>query len=145
VVNDSRQLCTFWLGDSLFGVDALSVQEVIRYQEMTRVPLTAPSFAGLINLRGQIVSAIDMREKLGMATRSVDALPMNVVIRSDDGPVSLLVDQIGDVIEVEQSTFESPPETLDDATREMVEGAYKLDNRLLLLLNSPMVLKTAPD
>lgn len=134
-MSETRQLCTFLLDGNLFGVDALSVQEVIRYQEMTRVPLTPSCFAGLINLRGQIVSAIDMRQRLDMPPRPSGALPMNVVIRGDEGPISLLVDQIGDVIEVDQETFEPPPETLRDPARQLVDGAYKLQQKLLLLLN----------
>ena len=131
----SRQLCTFFLDDHLFGVDAQTVQEVIRFQEMTRVPQAPPSVSGLINLRGQIVTAIDLRRRLGMKPREVGKLPMNVVVRSDDGAVSLLVDQIGDVIEVDAENFETPPDTLRGPARELVRGAYKLDGRLLLLLD----------
>ena len=96
----------------MFGVDAQTVQEVIRYQEMTRVPKAPPSVSGLINLRGQIVTAIDLRTRLGLKPRAAGKLPMNVVVRSDDGAVSLLVDQIGDVIEVDADNFETPPDTL---------------------------------
>lgn len=131
----SRQICTFYLDGHLFGVDAQTVQEVIRYQEMTRVPQAPPSVSGLINLRGQIVTAIDLRTRLGLKSREPDRLPMNVVVRSDDGAVSLLVDQIGDVIEVDAENFETPPDTLQGPARELVQGAYKLDGRLLLLLN----------
>lgn len=134
-MNTSRQLCTFYLDRQLLGVDAEIVQEVIRYQAMTRVPRAPESVTGLINLRGQIVTAIDLRTRLGCAPRTSDKLPMNVVVRGDDGAVSLLVDQIGDVIEVNESQFESPPETLSDAARCLVKGAYKLDGALLLLLN----------
>lgn len=119
----------------MFGVDAQTVQEVIRYQEMTRVPKAPPSVSGLINLRGQIVTAIDLRTRLGLKPRAAGKLPMNVVVRSDDGAVSLLVDQIGDVIEVDADNFETPPDTLQGEARELVQGAYKLDGRLLLLLN----------
>ena len=119
----------------MFGVDAQTVQEVIRYQEMTRVPKAPPSVSGLINLRGQIVTAIDLRTRLGLKPRAAGKLPMNVVVRSDDGAVSLLVDQIGDVIEVDADNFETPPDTLYGEARELVQGAYKLDGRLLLLLN----------
>ncbi len=132
----TRQLCTFYLDGHFFGVDAQSVQEVIRYQEMTRVPLTPECVNGLINLRGQIVTAIDMRKRLGLRDRPADKLPMNVVVRSDEGAVSLLVDQIGDVIEVSSEDFETPPETLRGPTRELVQGAYKLDGKLLLVLNT---------
>src|SRR6056297_1668529 len=99
MVAEVKQLCTFTLENYLFGVDARSVQEVIRYQSMTRVPLAHESVAGLINLRGQIVTAIDLRKRLRMAERESGKLPMNVVVRADEGAVSLLVDQIGDVIE----------------------------------------------
>ncbi|MDZ4850469.1 MAG: chemotaxis protein CheW [Pirellulaceae bacterium] len=75
----SRQLCTFYLDGHLFGVDARTVQEVIRYQEMTRVPKAPPSVSGLINLRGQIVTAIDLRTRLGLKPREEGRLPMNVV------------------------------------------------------------------
>jgi len=131
----TRQLCTFSLDGHLFGVDAQRVQEVIRYQEMTRAPMAPPAVGGLINLRGQIVTAIDLRTRLGLTPRPAGKLPMNVVVRSDDGAVSLLVDQIGDVIEVNPNDFESPPDTLQGASRELVLGAYKLHQRLLLLLD----------
>lgn len=136
MVAATQQLCTFFLGDHIFGVDAHSVQEVIRYQEMTRVPLTPESVSGLINLRGQIVTAIDMRKRLGYPERPEGKLPMNVVIRSDEGAASLLVDAIGDVIEVSQDNFETPPDTLRGKERELIKGAYKLDGRLLLMLNT---------
>jgi len=131
-----RQLCTFYLDEHFFGVDALTVQEVIRYQEMTKVPLTPDCVSGLINLRGQIVTAIDMRKRLGFADAAPDKLPMNVVVRGDDGAVSLLVDRIGDVIEVSQADFETPPNTLQGPARDLIQGAYKLNGKLLLVLNT---------
>ncbi len=141
----TRQLCTFTLDSHLFGVDAQTVQEVIRYQEMTRVPMAPPAVSGLINLRGQIVTAIDLRKRLGLPPRAADKLPMNVVVRSDDGAVSLLVDQIGDVIEVEADNFETPPDTLQGPARELVQGAYKLDGRLLLLLQCEAAVQLVAD
>ena len=140
----TRQLCTFYLDGHFFGVDAQSVQEVIRYQEMTVVPLTPECVKGLINLRGQIVTAIDMRKRLGLQDRPADKLPMNVVVRSDEGAVSLLVDQIGDVIEVSSEDFESPPDTLRGPTRELVQGTYKLDGKLLLVLNTTEIVQLTP-
>ncbi|MFO0569032.1 MAG: chemotaxis protein CheW [Polyangiaceae bacterium] len=139
----TRQLCTFYLGDLFFGVDVRRVQEVIRYQEMTRVPLAPPMMRGLINLRGQIVSAIDMRTRLGLPARDASELPMNVVVRSSDGAVSLLVDEIGDVLEVDESTVERPPETMTGAARELVRSVYKLPDRLLLVLDTEQVLNAA--
>jgi purine-binding chemotaxis protein CheW len=134
---ETKQYCTFQLEDQCFGVDVQQVQEVIRYQELTRVPLASPVVNGLINLRGQIVTAIDLRRRFGLADRPADALPMNVVVRTPDGVVSLLVDAIGDVIEVPADKFEPPPETLQGSSRALIDGAYKLENQLLLVLNTP--------
>jgi purine-binding chemotaxis protein CheW len=131
-----RQFCTFYVDGLFFGVDVLRVQEVIRFQEMTRVPLASSVVSGLINLRGQIVTAIDLRRRLTLHERPGDQLPMNVVVRTDDGAVSLLVDEIGDVLEVDESTFENPPETLAGAARQIVRGVYKLKDRLLLILDA---------
>lgn len=130
-----KQFCTFWLGELLFGVEVRRVQEVIRYQAMTRVPLAPHSVRGLINLRGQIVTAIDLRRQLDLADRPAEMLPMNVVVDLEDGPISLLVDKIGDVLEVSESTFERPPEMLHGPARELIVGAHKLADRLLLVLD----------
>jgi purine-binding chemotaxis protein CheW len=134
-MNTTKKLCTFVLGNQHFAVDALTVQELIRHQPMTRVHMAPAGVVGLINLRGQIVTAIDLRGRLDMPPRDSSINPMNVVIRVDDGAVSLLVDQIGDVIEVDDCLFEEPPETLSAELREVIHGAYKMDGRLLLLLN----------
>jgi len=142
-MEDERQYCTFSVAGHYFGVDVLKVQEVIRYQEMTRVPLAPPVVRGLINLRGQIVTAIDLRRRLELADRPADQLPVNVVVHTDDGTVSLLVDEIGDVLEVSEKDFERPPETLSRAARELIRGAYKLANRLLLILDTERTVNLA--
>jgi purine-binding chemotaxis protein CheW len=135
-MSQARQLCTFYLQELLFGVEVEKVQEVIRYQEMTRIPLSPAVIAGLINLRGQIVTAIDLRHQLDLPARGDDQLPMNVVIRRDDGPISLLVDEIGDVVEVEEQSFEDAPDTLHAQGRKFIRGVYKLKEQLLLLLDT---------
>jgi purine-binding chemotaxis protein CheW len=127
----------------MYGVDVQSVQEVIRYQEMTEIPLAPDSVVGLINLRGQIVTAIDLRRRLGLPCRADTELPMNVVVQSDDGAISLLVDQIGDVQEIDIDNFESPPETLQGASRRMIRGAYKMKDRLLLILDTERAMNVA--
>jgi purine-binding chemotaxis protein CheW len=111
----TSQFCTFYLDKLLFGIELRGVQEVIRYVEMTRVPLAPEVVSGLINLRGQIVTAVDLRTKLDLEPLGPGAQPVNVVVRNDDGAVSLLVDEIGDVVAVDEETFESPPETLHEA------------------------------
>jgi purine-binding chemotaxis protein CheW len=132
----SSQFSTFFVADSYFGVDVLRVQEVLRCQNMTRVPLAAEVIEGLINLRGQIVTAIDMRRRLGHAPRDAAQSPMNMVVRTDDGAVSLLVDEIGDVVDVDPTTYEQTPENLDPSVRELIRGVYKLKDRLLLVLDA---------
>ncbi len=131
-----QQFCTFYLDGLYFGIEVEGVQEVIRYQEMTPVPLAPPVIRGLINLRGQIVTAIDLRRRLELRPRPDGELPMNVVIRSEDGAVSLLVDEIGDVLETSPEAFEGPPETLSGVARSLIRGAYKLADRLLLVLDT---------
>jgi purine-binding chemotaxis protein CheW len=136
-----KQFSTFVVDRLLFGVEVDTVQEVIRYQQMTRVPLAPPVVKGLINLRGQIVTAVDLRCRLGLRERAATDLPMNVVIRHEDGAVSLLVDEIGDVLEVEEESFELPPETLDGKARELIRGVYKLNDRLMHVLDSKKVVE----
>lgn len=137
----TQQFCTFFLQDHFFGVPVQQVQEVIRYQEMTRVPLVPPVIRGLINLRGQIVMAIDLRRRFGMADRPDSELPMNVVVRTEDGPLSFLVDEIGDVLQVEEDSFEQPPGTLQGQARDLVRGVYKLQDRLMLVLDTEMAIQ----
>jgi purine-binding chemotaxis protein CheW len=132
----SSQFCTFYLDELLFGIELRRVQEVLRYAGMTPVPLAPPVVSGLINLRGQIVTAIDLRQRLDLDLRPPDAEPMNVVVRSEDGPVSLLVDEIGDVVEVQEESFEPPPETVRDKLRTVILGVHKLDDRLMHVLDT---------
>ena len=131
----TQQFCTFYLDKLLFGVELKGVQEVIRSLEMTKVPLAPGMVSGLINLRGQIVTAVDLRRCLELELRPAGMLTMNVVVRSEDGAVSLLVDEIGDVVEVEETTFEPPPETLRGSVRTMILGVHKLDGRLMHVLD----------
>lgn len=130
-----QQFCTFFLDDRFFGVEVEKVQEVIRYQTITPVPLAPPTVRGLINLRGQIVTAVDLRRLLQMGDRLDERLPMNIVVQTWEGTFSLLVDRIGDVLEVHGEHFEHPPDTLEGIARELIQGTYKLQGRLLLTLN----------
>ena len=139
-MSDRQQFATFFLGDNYFGVEVERVQEILRSQEMTPVPLSSPVVRGLINLRGQIVTAIDLRRRLGLPEHSEGQPLMNVVVRSSGGGVSLLVDDIGDVVETEESTFERPPDTLDGDARKMIRGVHKLNERLMHVLDTEEVL-----
>ena len=130
------QFCTFYLDNLLFGVRLTDVQEVMRHTEMTQVPLAPGVVTGLINLRGQIVTAIDLRRKLEFGKGAEDKLPMNVVVHNEEGAVSLLVDDIGDVVEVGEDSFEPPPETLRGKVRIVILGVYKLSGRLMHVLDT---------
>ena len=132
----TRQFCTFLLGEFYMGVDVRKVQEVLRYQQMTRVPLAPGVVRGLINLRGQIVMAIDLRRRLQLPDRTDDRLPRNVIVRTDEGAVSFLVDELSDVMELDDSTLEPPPDTLDGLARDLIVGVHMLDDRMLLVLDT---------
>ncbi|MGC8462083.1 MAG: chemotaxis protein CheW [Acidimicrobiales bacterium] len=139
-----RKLCTFVIGGLHLGVDVEDVAEVLRQQPTTPVPLAPDEVAGLINLRGEIVTALDLRRRLGLEA-SGPSPRMNVVLKAGDGAVSLLVDQIGDVVMVSDDDFEPPPETVTGSTRELILGTFKLDGRLLLLLDTERFLaRSAP-
>ena len=132
----SDQFSTFFVADLFFGVDVLQVQEVMRLQPMTPVPRAPEVIEGLINLRGQIVTAIDMRRRLTLPPRPAELSPMNIVVSTSDGAVSLLVDEIGDVIHVDASSFELPPANLNPAAKQFIRGVYKLKHQLLLVLDA---------
>ncbi len=136
MVQNSGQFSTFFVEDMFFGVDVLQVQEVLRAQQMSPVPRAPDVIEGLINLRGQIVTAIDMRRRLQLEPRASEEPPMNIVVRTSDGAVSLLVDEIGDVLDMDAATYERTPEGLDPAARELIRGVYKLKDRLLLVLDT---------
>ena len=140
-----RQLCTFILDGLALGIDVREVQEVMTHHGMTRVPRAAAVIRGLINLRGQIVPALDLRRRLRLNEAPVGWEPMSVVVHSTDGPVSLLVDEIGDVVQVAEENFERRPETLTGVARELIQGAYKLEGQLLLVLDTARVLQLDRD
>jgi purine-binding chemotaxis protein CheW len=139
----THQYCTFYLGDQCFGLDVLRVQEIVRHQPLTRVPLAHPMVRGLINLRGQIVTAMDLRKRLNLPASTEISEPVNVVVQTDEGAVSLLVDEIGDVLEVSEENFERPPSTLQGTARDLIQGAYKLPDQLLVILD-PERIVTVP-
>ncbi len=133
----SKQVCTFTVGDLLFGIDVLVIQEVLRPQMMTRVPRAPSVIRGLINLRGQILTAIDLRERIFPSPASAAATDsgMNIVVHLPDGAVSLLVDQVGEVLDLSEDRHEPPPAILQKSVREVTTAVYQLKDRLLLLLD----------
>lgn len=138
-MDETSKICTFFVNNYFFGIDVIKVQEVIRYQEMTQIPLADETISGLINLRGQIVMSLDMRKRLGFPAMQTELKPTNVIIRMNEGVVSLLVDDIGDVIDIPRNAFESPPENLKGSIRSMLKEVCKLEDKFLLILNIEQV------
>ena len=134
-------MCTFFVDTLFLGIEVEKVQEIIRYQEMTRVPLAPDVVAGLINLRGQIVTAIDLRRRLNLSERAAEQLPLNAIVRTEAETVSLLIDDIGDVLEVSSDDFETPPDTFISHLRPTIRGVYKLERQLLLFLDVEKVVE----
>ncbi|WP_168582428.1 chemotaxis protein CheW [Gephyromycinifex aptenodytis] len=133
----ATQYCTFKLGGHLFGVPVGTVQEVLREQTLTEVPLAPAVVSGLINLRGQIVITLDLREQMGLPRRADSAEATNVVVRTGaDTVTSLLVDEIGDVLEPDLDLFEDPPDTVPARVRDLVVAVCKLERQLMLVLDT---------
>jgi len=130
-----HQLATFKLDGRLYGVDVSRVQEALRLQRRTAVPRAPHAVAGLVNLRGQVVLLVDLRARLGREPFGPDDEPMMVVVKVDGEPVGFLVDQVGDVLELNADQFGPPPPTLEAALRDVVKGVYSLDDGLLLSLD----------
>jgi purine-binding chemotaxis protein CheW len=132
----SQQYATFEVDDQLFGVPVAIVQEVLSFHEYTPVPLAPKAVGGLFNLRGQVIAAVDLRVQLGLPGRDLEGPAMNVIVRTEEESVSLLVDRIGEVVELDEDAFEPPPDTLTGPLRELINGAFKLDGRLMLALDT---------
>ena len=139
ISESQRQVCAFTLGEHLFGIDVRYIQEVFRFQECTPVPLTPPLVTGLLNLRGQIVLAIDLRQRLGLAEREGDKSPTSIVVRIDDGLLSFLVDELFDIMTLDHAQYEATPETLTETEKQFVTGCFKLNDRLLIMLDADQV------
>jgi purine-binding chemotaxis protein CheW len=131
-----EHLCTFDVDTLFIGIPISRIQEILRPQPVTPVPLASSMILGLMSLRGQIVPVINLAERLGVQMQDGGAEAFNVLIRTPDGPVSLLVDRVGDVVEVSPDTFEPAPDTLRSSLRSLIRGAYKLERRLLLALDA---------
>jgi purine-binding chemotaxis protein CheW len=138
----ASRYASFVVGGLVVGVDIAVVQEVVRWRGTTPVPLAHECVVGLINLRGQIVTAIDLRRRLGLPGRAVGAQAFNVVVRVDDRPVSLVVDGCGDVVSVDGPP-DAPPQTLAGSARELITGVHQLDGCLLLVLDAGAAVELA--
>jgi len=135
-MNETRQFCTFYVDGRMYGIPVGEVQEVIRQQAMTRIPTAPEVICGLINLRGKIVTAIDLRRRLGLEAHEAREGLMNVVVNRGEQIVSFLVDAIGDVVDAREEWYEHVPETIHGKMRALLLGVYKLDGALLHVLDA---------
>lgn len=134
-MSEQNLYCTFFIGEQFYGIPVGDVQEVLQSQPLTRAPLAPVAVAGLMNLRGQIVTAVDVRRVLRSQAAAQTDDKMNLVIRHENTEISLLVDDIGDVVTVDESRVERPPETLQGMAREFIRGISALEGKLLLLVD----------
>jgi len=131
---------TLTVADTLCGVPVLAVRDVLTAQAITRIPLAPPEVAGSLNLRGRIVTAVDLRRRLGLPATAGDAASMSVVVERDGELYSLLVDQVGDVVPLPRSGRAAKPPTLDPLWREVAADVHRLEDRLVILLDVERVL-----
>jgi purine-binding chemotaxis protein CheW len=131
----SQEYVTASIGDQMCGIAVLQVQDVLAPQQITPVPLAPPEVAGSLNLRGRIVTAIDLRIRMGLPQREEGAKTMSIVVEYQNELYSLIVDDVGDVLKVSEKTFERNPATLDPLWRAYSEGVYRLEQGLLLVLD----------
>lgn len=138
----SADFVTMTVGGQLFGIPVLQVRDVLGPQRITIVPLAPPSVAGSLNLRGRIVTAIDLRTRLGMAPRAKGETSMSVVVEHKGDLYSLIIDQVGEVIGLSADACEKKPATLDPRWQNSAESIYSLKDELLVVLNIESILQT---
>jgi purine-binding chemotaxis protein CheW len=132
---------TLTIAGQIFGIPVLQVRDVLSSQKITRIPLAPPEVAGSLNLRGRIVTAVDVRTRLGLSPREdKQAHSMSIVVDSHGDLYSLIVDQVGEVMSLPYSSFEASPTTLDPRWRDVSAGIYRLENRLLVVIDVPRLL-----
>jgi purine-binding chemotaxis protein CheW len=132
---------TFRLADQWLGIPVLMVQEVLLAQRIARVPRASHEVAGFLNLRGQIVTAVELRTRLGLPPRADGEAPVNVVVRHEGELFSLLVDEVGDVVSVQGEAVEPPPPTLDPSWRQACAGIIRRDRGLLVIVHVHTLLR----
>jgi purine-binding chemotaxis protein CheW len=138
-----QEFVTMRLGDQLFGISVLAVRDVMRHQHIAQVPLAPKVIAGSLNLRGRIVTAFDMRYRLGLAPFADIEKIMMVVVDFQHELFALMVDKVGDVLSLPMQRFEKVPANLDASWRALAAGVFKLDNELLVILDVANVINFA--
>jgi purine-binding chemotaxis protein CheW len=141
VVGSGGDFVTFTIAGQLFGVPVLEVQDVLRPQAVTRIPMAPPEILGSLNLRGRIVTVVDTRHRLGLPKAEGNDQPMSIVVPHGDDLFSLAVDKVGEVLSPNPQSFEPNPPTLDPAWREVATGIYRLKDELLVVIDVARLLR----
>ncbi len=137
----SKDYLTIVIEDQTFGIPVLQVQDVLREQKVTKIPLASREVAGSLNLRGRIVTAIDVRRRLGLGDRNDNEASMSVVVEHKGELFSLIIDSVGDVLSLENSNFEKNPGTLEQTWKDISSGIFQLENNLLVVVDVPSLLE----
>jgi purine-binding chemotaxis protein CheW len=140
-LQDMSELLTVYLGDQIFGLPILQVQDVLGPQNVTHIPLVATEIAGALNLRGRIVTAIRMRERLGLPHLEQTSRSMSVVVEFEGELYSLSFDRVGEVMNLPVTDYEPTPSTLDPKFQDVADGIYRLSGQLLVVLDIPKMLR----
>lgn len=136
-----RQYVTMFIDGQLFGIPVLQIQDVLSPQKITPVPLAPKEVAGSLNLRGRIVTAIDVRVRLGLPDRDDGEKNMSVVVDYNGEFYSLIIDQVGEVMTLKTDDYEKTPATLDPKWLEIADGVYRLKDQLLIVLDIKRLLR----
>lgn len=139
--SDTVELASFYVGEALCGMDILKVQEINKLIEMTRVPQAPEYVLGILNLRGEIVTIIDLGKKLGLKSTELNDKTRNIIVNSNGEHIGLMVEQISDVIQVEWEKVEPPPANIGDVQGKYFTGVFKTADRLIGILDVEKVLK----
>lgn len=144
-LEQAQDFLTVFIAGQMFGIPILQVQDVLGKQNVTKVPLAPPEVAGTLNLRGRVVTAIDVRKRLGLTDIPDDSREMSVVVEHGSELYSLIIDRVGDVLTLQKDQLEKNPATLDPLWREVSSGIYRLENELLIIMDVPKVLDSVQD
>jgi purine-binding chemotaxis protein CheW len=139
------ELATFYVGDALCGMDILKVQEINKLMEMTRVPQSPDYMVGILNLRGQIVTIIDLGQKLGLGSVEISNESRNIIVNAPGEHVGLLVTKISDVVMADPDKIEQAPANMSGIQGSFFTGVYKTENKLIGILDVKEVLRIEPD
>lgn len=143
-IDREDDVLTFWINGQLFGLRILAVHDVLSHHRLTRIPLAPPEIAGALNLRGRITTAIDTRRRIGFPPAEPDAHWLSVVVEHNGELYNLMVDEVGDVMQLSRDDYEDTPNTLDPMWRQFSRGIYRLDRSLLVLLDVAKLVSEQP-